>query len=66
MDAPGLGRRGWMASGVVGIVASSLKEATNRPAIVIGFDGDEGKGSGRSVTGIDLGAQIKSSPQKDT
>jgi single-stranded-DNA-specific exonuclease len=49
---------GWHP-GVVGIVASRLKEATNRPAIVIGFDGDEGKGSGRSVTGIDLGAQIQ-------
>ena len=34
---------GWHP-GVVGIVASRLKEATNRPAIVIGFDGDEGKG----------------------
>jgi single-stranded-DNA-specific exonuclease len=49
---------GWHA-GVVGIVASRLKESTNRPAIVIGFDGDEGKGSGRSVTGIDLGAAIQ-------
>jgi single-stranded-DNA-specific exonuclease len=50
---------GWHP-GVVGIVASRLKEATNRPAIVIGFDGDEGKGSGRSVSGIDLGAAIAS------
>ena len=49
---------GWHP-GVVGIVASRLKEATNRPAIVIGLDGDEGKGSGRSVTSIDLGAQIQ-------
>ena len=48
---------GWHP-GVVGIVASRLKEATNRPAIVIGLDGNEGKGSGRSVSGIDLGAQI--------
>ncbi|NDW52543.1 single-stranded-DNA-specific exonuclease RecJ [Aliiroseovarius sp. PrR006] len=49
---------GWHP-GVVGIVASRLKEATNRPAIVIGFDGQDGKGSGRSVTGIDLGAAIQ-------
>jgi single-stranded-DNA-specific exonuclease len=49
---------GWHP-GVVGIVASRLKEATNRPAIVIGFDGDDGKGSGRSVTGIDLGAAVQ-------
>ncbi|UWQ89784.1 single-stranded-DNA-specific exonuclease RecJ [Rhodobacteraceae bacterium M382] len=49
---------GWHP-GVVGIVASRLKEAANRPAIVIGLDGTEGKGSGRSVSGIDLGAAIQ-------
>jgi len=48
---------GWHP-GVVGIVASRLKEATNRPAVVIGFDGTMGKGSGRSVTGVDLGAAV--------
>ena len=49
---------GWHP-GVVGIVASRLKEKTNRPSVVIGFDGDIGKGSGRSVSGIDLGAAIQ-------
>jgi single-stranded-DNA-specific exonuclease len=49
---------GWHP-GVVGIVASRLKEAANRPAIVIGLEGDEGKGSGRSVSGVDLGAAIQ-------
>ncbi|MFU1476263.1 single-stranded-DNA-specific exonuclease RecJ [Roseovarius sp. C7] len=49
---------GWHP-GVVGIVASRLKEAANRPAIVIGFDGEEGKGSGRSISGVDLGASIQ-------
>lgn len=48
---------GWHP-GVVGIVASRMKEAANRPSVVIGFDGDEGKGSGRSVTGVDLGAAV--------
>ncbi len=48
---------GWHP-GVVGIVASRLKEAANRPAVVIGFNGAEGKGSGRSVGTIDLGAAI--------
>lgn len=48
---------GWHP-GVVGIVAARLKEATNRPAVVIGFDGDAGKGSGRSVAGVDLGAAV--------
>ena len=49
---------GWHP-GVVGIVAARLKEATNRPAVVIGLDGEIGKGSGRSVSGIDLGAAIQ-------
>ncbi len=49
---------GWHP-GVVGIVASRLKETANRPAIVIGVEDGIGKGSGRSVTGIDLGAPIQ-------
>jgi single-stranded-DNA-specific exonuclease len=49
---------GWHP-GVVGIVAARLKEAANRPAVVIGFAGEEGKGSARSVPGIDLGAAIQ-------
>ena len=49
---------GWHP-GVVGIVAARLKEATNRPAVVIGFEGGIGKGSARSVTGVDLGAAIQ-------
>lgn len=49
---------GWHP-GVVGIVASRIKEATNRPVVVIGLDGDEGKGSGRSISGVDLGASVQ-------
>ena len=49
---------GWHP-GVVGIVASRLKETTNRPAVVIGLEGGFGKGSGRSVHGVDLGASIQ-------
>lgn len=48
---------GWHP-GVVGIVAARLKEATNRPAVVIGLENGIGKGSGRSVSGVDLGAAI--------
>ncbi len=50
---------GWHP-GVVGIVASRLKDRYNRPAVVIGLDGGEGKGSGRSVPGIDLGSTVVS------
>ena len=49
---------GWHP-GIVGIVASRLKEAANRPALVIGFDGDRGRGSARSIAGIDLGASVQ-------
>ncbi|MBZ8118675.1 single-stranded-DNA-specific exonuclease RecJ [Roseovarius sp. LXJ103] len=49
---------GWHP-GVVGIVASRLKEAANRPAIVIGLEAGMGKGSGRSISGVDLGAAIQ-------
>ncbi len=50
--------KGWHP-GVVGIVASRLKEKFNRPAVVIGIsDEGVGHGSGRSVSGIDLGASI--------
>ena len=49
---------GWHP-GVVGIVASRLKERYNRPSVVIGFDDDGvGKGSGRSIEGVDLGRSI--------
>lgn len=48
---------GWHP-GVIGIAAARLKEATNRPAIVIALDGETGKGSGRSVPGVDLGAAV--------
>lgn len=44
--------------GVIGIVAGRLKERYNRPACVIALEGGEGKGSGRSVPGLDLGAAI--------
>ena len=48
---------GWHV-GVIGIVASRLVEHYGRPAFVIGMDGDVGKGSGRSVRGVDLGAAV--------
>ncbi|HZQ01707.1 MAG TPA: single-stranded-DNA-specific exonuclease RecJ [Reyranella sp.] len=48
---------GWHI-GVIGIVASRLVERYGRPAFVIGMDGDTGKGSGRSVRGVDLGAAV--------
>ena len=40
--------------GVLGIVASRLIERFHRPTILIACDGEEGKGSGRSVPGFDV------------
>ncbi len=50
--------RSWHA-GVIGIVAGRLKEKLDRPAIVIAIDEQGiGKGSGRSLPGVDLGGAI--------
>jgi single-stranded-DNA-specific exonuclease len=49
---------GWHP-GVIGIVAGRLKERLGRPAIVIALDETGvGKGSGRSIAGVDLGAAV--------
>jgi len=44
--------------GVVGIVAGRIKERFNRPALVAGIADGIAKGSGRSITGIDLGGAV--------
>lgn len=51
---------GWHP-GVIGIVAGRIKERTGKPTLVIALDADEagqGKGSGRSISGVDLGAAV--------
>ena len=50
---------GWHP-GVIGIVAGRIKEKTGKPSIVIALDESDGtgKGSGRSISGVDLGAAI--------
>jgi len=40
--------------GVIGIVASRLVERYGRPTFLIAWDGDVGRGSGRSIAGFDL------------
>jgi single-stranded-DNA-specific exonuclease len=55
-----LGGRGWHP-GVIGIVAGRIKEKTGKPALVVALDADaagNGKGSGRSIPGVDLGSAI--------
>jgi single-stranded-DNA-specific exonuclease len=48
-----LAGEGWHL-GVIGIVASKLVELYNKPVILIGLDGEEGRGSGRSIQGFNL------------
>ena len=40
--------------GVIGIVASKITEMYFKPSILLCFEGEEGKGSGRSIPGFDL------------
>lgn len=53
----------WHA-GVVGIIAGRLKERYNVPSLVMSQDGDELRGSGRSVAGADLGAAVLAAKEK--
>jgi single-stranded-DNA-specific exonuclease len=52
-----LAGEGWHL-GVIGIVASRLVELYHKPVILIGFDGEEGRGSGRSIAGFNLFAAV--------
>ena len=55
-----LAGKGWHP-GVIGIVAGRIKEKTGKPTVIIARDADEAgnaKGSGRSISGVDLGAAI--------
>ncbi|MEL0111191.1 MAG: single-stranded-DNA-specific exonuclease RecJ [Rickettsiales bacterium] len=54
----------WHA-GVIGIVAGRLKDRYNRPACVVARDGGVGKGSGRSISGVDLGAAVLAARQSE-
>ena len=48
-----LGGNNWH-NGVIGIVASKIAETYYKPTILVSFDGEEAKGSGRSIQGFDL------------
>ncbi|MEA2757453.1 MAG: single-stranded-DNA-specific exonuclease, partial [Methylobacteriaceae bacterium] len=49
--------------GVVGLVAARLKERFGRPAFAIAFAGATGTGSGRSISGVDLGHAVRDAVQ---
>jgi len=50
--------QGWHP-GVIGIVASRIVEEFGRPTVLVALDGDEGKGSGRSIGPFDLHSGLR-------
>ena len=50
--------------GVIGIVASRIKDKFNKPVIIISIDKDIGKASARSIVGFDIGSLIISATQE--
>jgi len=55
--------KGWHA-GVVGIVASRLKDRFGKPSIVASFENGIGRGSARSVAGVDIGAVVRAAREQ--
>jgi single-stranded-DNA-specific exonuclease len=54
-----LAGEGWHR-GVIGLVAAKLVEAFNKPAVVLGIEGDLAYGSCRSIPGFDILAALES------
>jgi single-stranded-DNA-specific exonuclease len=54
---------GWHP-GVVGIVAGRLKERFAKPSFVAGFEGGMGRGSARSIPGIDIGRMVRAAQEQ--
>lgn len=50
--------------GVVGLIASRLKDRFQRPAIAIAFRNETGTGSGRSIAGVDLGHAVRTAVER--
>ena len=51
--------------GIIGIIASRLKDKYNKPAIIISFENGLGKASARSILGFDIGSLIISAVHKN-
>lgn len=57
-----LSEKGWH-HGVIGIIATYVQEKYNKPTIIVSFDGETGKGSGRSVNGFNLVGALRYSSE---
>jgi single-stranded-DNA-specific exonuclease len=51
--------------GVIGIIASRVKEKFNKPTIIISVTSEVGKGSARSINGFDIGSVILGAVQNE-
>ena len=51
--------------GVIGIIASRLKDKYHKPCIVLSVINENAKGSGRSMKGVDLGSLIIAAKQSE-
>ena len=51
--------------GVIGIIASRIKDKFNKPAIIISLNNKVGKASARSIVGFDIGSAILSALQNN-
>ena len=51
--------------GIIGIIASRIKEKFNKPTVIISINNDTGKASARSIIGFDIGAVILSALQNN-
>ena len=52
-------------AGVVGIVAGRLKDRFGKPSFVAGFEGGLGRGSARSISGMDIGAAVRAARERN-
>jgi len=52
--------------GVIGIIASRIKDKYNKPTFIISLNESEGKGSARSIYGFDVGSAIIAALQQGT
>ena len=50
--------------GVIGIIASRIKDKYNKPTVIISINNDIGKASARSIVGFDIGSVIIAASQK--
>ena len=49
--------------GIIGIIASRIKDRFNKPTIIISFNNSIGKASARSIVGFDIGSVLLSAVQ---